>query len=336
MLKVTYLGRVGLINNYTGQFARIRSHLPGFENHMGIAQATQTTGFTPVLIGETGIPFNFNGSAGYRSGNSHDHIVMIDAILKGMEMNHLNWAYWTFCLDNDMAGGEAGDFWNTEDFSVVSKMDANVEVPLEGRTEIVSPHDNGVRLTRAALFEDVYKGGRALPAILRPYAPKVAGVPTHAAFDLQMVSFDLHYTPSSGDLVSLDLDRPSLLTPKFKSPESAGTEIFIPAYHFGRKDIGIMVYCAPKTDGASIRREVVIPANVSTWKHAFDNKTDWNYRGKKLLTIEYDASLQTLVVEHTEEMGGGLIELNLTAIDPIDDQTNAGLSISNLLRAFVG
>jgi len=61
------------------------------------------------------------------------------------------------------------------------------------------------------------EGGRALPAVVRPYAMKVAGIPRQQVFNLAKKEFTFAFEN------------------KTSVPESddAATEIFLPSYHFG-------------------------------------------------------------------------------------------------------
>ncbi|KAJ3105467.1 hypothetical protein HDU97_008083 [Phlyctochytrium planicorne] len=70
-----------------------------------------------------------------------------------------------------------------------------------------------------------HEGGRALDAIVRPYAAKVAGVPIVSKFNLRTLTYTLEFTSNQNTVYSLDANG--------QIPRSLVTEIFIPNYHFG-------------------------------------------------------------------------------------------------------
>ena len=87
--------------------------------------------------------------------------------------------------------GQRGDLWNDEDLSIFSRDQMN-----------------------ASSKDPVYNGGRALPAVVRPYARKVAGQPLDMHFDLHSRIFTFSFQAE-----------------KMKS-RNAPTEIFVPLYQY--------------------------------------------------------------------------------------------------------
>ncbi|KAI5813174.1 glycoside hydrolase superfamily [Pyronema omphalodes] len=222
----TYFGKAGLTNNYAKNFQRFWHQLEKFR--------ANTTASTPILIGETGVPWDINHQSAYVTGNIHHHIIMMDAILHGMEMaGPMNWTFWNITLNHNTSGRprlmhnetaasfQSGDGWNSEDFSIVSSDPATTEIPLNPYIDRgVRPHDNGRPLRRAAMFGDLYRGLRAAPAFLRPYPIATAGRILKSEFLLSCTRFVLEYAPNTS--ASSEIART--------------TECFIPAYHFwGRK-----------------------------------------------------------------------------------------------------
>jgi hypothetical protein len=138
----------------------------------------------PTVIGETGVPFNLNGGEALQSGDYAAHIDAMDDTMQALEANVASFLLWNYTADN---GNLRGDQWNGEDFSIFS--------PAQQR-------GNG----------DLNDGGRALEAIVRPHAQKVAGEPLAMSFDIKTKQFSFAFRPD-----------PSLNVP---------TEFFVPRYQY--------------------------------------------------------------------------------------------------------
>ncbi len=100
----------------------------------------------PVILGETGIPFDLDEGRAYRSGDFTDQLSAVDRIMRGVEARLLSCTWWNYTSDNDNL---RGDHWNGEDFSIFSRD----------------------------------SGGRGLEAVVRPYARATAGEPLSMRFD---------------------------------------------------------------------------------------------------------------------------------------------------------
>jgi hypothetical protein len=118
-------------------------------------QASQFLGGAPVLIGEFGIPFDLQHKKAYRTGDFGKQIRAMNRSLRALEDTLLSGTLWNYTADNTNVHG---DQWNGEDLSIFS------------RDQQTDP-------------EDIHSGGRALPAVIRPYARAVAGEPLRMAFD---------------------------------------------------------------------------------------------------------------------------------------------------------
>ncbi|KAJ3048633.1 hypothetical protein HK097_010362 [Rhizophlyctis rosea] len=76
-------------------------------------------------------------------------------------------------------------------------------------------------------------GGRALDAVIRPYAAKIAGEPTLMKFDLGKLEFNLEFERAASEIVEKTVDSSaSTLLPTRAAPEHI-TEIFVPNFHYG-------------------------------------------------------------------------------------------------------
>jgi hypothetical protein len=98
----------------------------------------------------------------YRTGNFRPQILAMDRTLRALDDTLLSGTIWNYTADNTNAHGEG---WNDEDLSVFS------------RDQQRDP-------------QDVNSGGRALEAVVRPYARAVAGALHRMHFDLARRTFE--------------------------------------------------------------------------------------------------------------------------------------------------
>jgi hypothetical protein len=138
----------------------------------------------PVLIGEFGIAFDLRNKQAYETGDFRTQIRAMDRSLRALDDTLLSGTLWNYTADNTNAHG---DGWNDEDLSIFS------------RDQERDP-------------SDVNSGGRALEAVVRPYARAVAGAPLRMHFDLRRRSFEFVFRHD----------------PRAAAP----TEIFVPRYHY--------------------------------------------------------------------------------------------------------
>ena len=146
--------------------------------------SSQFLGGVPVLIGEFGIPFDLQHKKAYRSGNFGKQIKAMDRSLRALEDALLNGILWNYTADNTNAHG---DQWNGEDLSIFN------------RDQQTNP-------------QDIHSGGRALQAVVRPYARAVAGEPLRMAFEIKRKVFEFEF-------------RHDVRT-------AAPTELFVPNYQY--------------------------------------------------------------------------------------------------------
>jgi hypothetical protein len=138
----------------------------------------------PTLIGEFGIAFDMQNKKAYRTGDFDPHTKALDRSFRAMDDNLLSCTLWNYTADNTNA---RGDQWNDEDLSIFSRDQQQDR-------------------------RDPNSGGRALPAVVRPYAQKIAGEPLRMSFDLKRGIFELEFRHD-----------PDVLAP---------TEIFLPSFHY--------------------------------------------------------------------------------------------------------
>jgi hypothetical protein len=300
----TYFGRPGLTKNYSANFARFWSHLSTLRRG--------SPSPTPILIGETGVPWDMNHQEAYNTGNVNHQLTMTDAILHAMERaGALSWTFWNLALSHHTGGAatkvdnetaapfQSGDGWNSEDFSIVSSDPATTELPLgHYRDAGVRPHVNGVPLTRAALFGDLYRGLRAAPAFLRPYPFATAGKIIKSEFLLDLCRFELEFSVRTHG----------------GPQEARTTEIFVPAYHFwGRK---VLVRFWTHVPGKQVRSEEFVMKWDFMEDTACAGALTWRWEcGNQALMVLHSAALVEgtkvgVVVEaETEERAVGWAEM---------------------------
>ncbi|KAJ1557683.1 hypothetical protein HK096_005898, partial [Nowakowskiella sp. JEL0078] len=231
LIEATYFGQSGAKKNYRGQVGNI------------VNLGLKKVGITPCLIGECGIPMDINEKKAFETGDYALHTYFLDAVLNAMEVNLVNFTLWNYNPTND---NQWGDHWNGEDFSIYSpkpsrRKPKNKMVPSQLQTEIhpdspSKPNKLETPTTPTTPFDLTpvvfqlegsrahhhHIGGRALDAVIRPYAAKIQGVPCHMEFDLQNLEFVLE-TDTTG-------------VPRVEDVEPAPTEIFVPNYHYGCDD----------------------------------------------------------------------------------------------------
>lgn len=140
----------------------------------------------PTLIGEFGVPFDLDDKSAYRSADFSPQTQALDLYYDAMDANLLSCTIWNYTADNT---NQRGDLWNDEDLSIFSRDQQDQDWQT-----------------------DIHAGGRGLPAIVRPYARRIAGEPLRMAFDLDNKTFELAFRPD-----------PAVTAP---------TEIFVPDYQY--------------------------------------------------------------------------------------------------------
>jgi hypothetical protein len=167
-----HFGKRGIRACFADQIADIARH------------SDEQMGGIPTLIGETGIPFDMEHKRAYGSGDFSAQIQALDAILGALESNFASFTLWNYTADNT---NERGDQWNDEDLSIFSR-----------------DQQKGTG--------GVYDGGRALPALIRPYAVRIPGRPVCQAFDIRSKVYHFAF--------------------HFDAALKAPLEVFLPAFHY--------------------------------------------------------------------------------------------------------
>lgn len=154
--------------------------------------ATEGMGGVPTLIGEIGIPFDMKDKRAYRTGDFSLQVKALDANMRALEANLLNFTLWNYTADNT---NERGDMWNDEDLSVFS------------RDQQTDP-------------DDINSGGRALKALVRPYPRKIAGEPLRMAFNVKRRLFEFEFRHDSAVTAPTEI-----FVPSYQYPEGCTVEV---------------------------------------------------------------------------------------------------------------
>ena len=166
------LGPSAIRRSFSAQLARLKHE--SMQNMRG----------APVIVGEFGIPFDMGKKHAYRTGDFSAQIKAMNRSMTAMEDNLLSATLWNYSPDNN---NERGDLWNDEDLSIFS---------CDQQTDP----------------SDINSGGRALPAVVRPYPIATAGRPISLQFDLRRkrMVYTFEHNPTI----------------------SAPTELYIPTLHY--------------------------------------------------------------------------------------------------------
>ncbi len=160
-------------------------------------EAAERLGGAPVLLGECGIPFDLDEKKAYRGGGWQSQLYAADRTMRALEDTLLSFTWWNYTADNSNA---RGDQWNDEDLSIFS------------RDQQVDP-------------ADIHSGGRALPALVRPYPRATAGTPLRLSFDMRsrILEFSFRHDPA----VTAPTE---ILVPGYQYPQGFEVEVSDGAY----------------------------------------------------------------------------------------------------------
>ena len=153
----------------------------------------------PALIGETGICMDMYDGASFvqkTEGAFDMQTDLFNTLMIALDRAIASFTLWNYSPGNTNAHG---DGWNEEDLSLFS-------------------YDQQSDPT------DLHSGGRALPSVVRPYASRVAGIPTLMRFDAKQRKFTLHFDTDAA------LEKSGVFE----------TVIFVPHFQFGSNPDGLM------------------------------------------------------------------------------------------------
>lgn len=216
ILNSIFFGVEGLKKNYKRQISNL------------VEKGQISFGSMPTLIGEVGIPWDINRGYALRTGDYSKQEQLLDALIEAMEQAQAGFTLWNYNPDNTTV---KGDGWNQEDFSVMCN-DAHA-LDIDNPASIVGDLDED--------FVRLYRGGRALSAIIRPYAVKVAGYPIHTKWERKTLLFDFHYVNPPDEIRKAALTTEGKKAPTTQSDEAMTTKIFLPRFHYEGLDIRVQV-----------------------------------------------------------------------------------------------
>jgi hypothetical protein len=188
-----------------------------------VAESSELLGGVPTLIGEFGLPFDLNDGAAYVTGDWSLHAAALSAYYDAMDENLVGATLWNYTADNS---NERGDLWNGEDLSVFS------------RDQQVDP-------------DDIHSGGRALDAVVRPYASRIAGRPLEMHFDRVTRVFELSWEPDTTISAPTEVFVPNFQYPNGYEVEIEGEYVREPASQILR---------IPKGSAVGVRTVLIKPA----------------------------------------------------------------------------
>ncbi|SCZ96082.1 BZ3500_MvSof-1268-A1-R1_Chr8-1g09992 [Microbotryum saponariae] len=207
LLRALYFGRNGIRKNYTAQIREV------------IQSGYRTLGELPIILGETGVPFDLNGKQAFATGDFSWQERQMDAICSALERNLISFNLWNY---NPLNTDQWGDSWNAENFSWFSQSDMT-------RAKFNAAKSEDERLN---------VGARVLDAVERPYASKVAGIPYAFSYDFKLLQCTFSYVnPTSPK--EFRTRRPQNLATTHDppipgtTPRSRETEIYLPRRRFG-------------------------------------------------------------------------------------------------------
>lgn len=105
-------------------------------------ECRDTLGNIPVLMSETGMPFDMDKKKAYDNGKFYSQTAALDALsyaLEGAQMHHTYWCYASINCH------KWGDRWNNEDFSFWSPDDRNIVDDRKSRFDLASSTTNSSR-----------------------------------------------------------------------------------------------------------------------------------------------------------------------------------------------
>ncbi|KAH7144284.1 glycoside hydrolase superfamily [Dactylonectria estremocensis] len=261
VLKGLYFGAQALRRNYKTQIGNVARH------------GQLSLGAVPTVIGEVGIPYDINGSAAFATGWYDKQRELMNALISAMEDNAVGFTLWNYNPHNRF---EYGDGWNKEDFSVINGDD-------------VDDHGSGRQdyRNRAHEDDDLYRGGRVLDVVIRPYAAKIAGKPIRSNWDHRTLRFDFEWS-SKG------------VNEKPAGDKARLTEIFVPNYHYAKHELRIKLSDGDWSYDAKQQTLLVRQGNLA--RHS--------------LTVEISRVREHLLRRALERRQGGPPDLLLDLVPP--------------------
>lgn len=231
------------------------------EESLGETETYGPAGNYPVIIGETGVPFDMRPTAllgiakGSRGkGDYTESAKALDDVLNGCDAEDdvLGFTIWNYERRNTW---QWGDGWNGENLSLWSAEDLNAA------TE------------RAQTLEQLLtNGARAVQAFCRPFAVATVGKLRSQRFDIDKAEFELEIVVNSADGPDRYEASPEALEPQTAATRETApaTVIYLPYVHFRAEADALSNNSAPTSSKNALPGSVAIlgkpdPAETREW-----------------------------------------------------------------------
>lgn len=184
----------------------------------------------PLVMTETGMPFDMDDKAAYASGDYSSQLKALDANMNAVDQADINVTMWAYTVNNNH---QWGDEWNGEDFAFWSRSPLSDDHPSKDRsgmpahadcTPFVSPapspsdspkyessrsttpigfdvKDDLAHLPHEDMSEVGQKGVRALEAFARPYPVAISGKFSGTNYELLKRHYVLEIDGVKGETV---------------------------------------------------------------------------------------------------------------------------------------
>ena len=150
-----------------------------------VKRAQRDLGNVPIVIGETGIPFDLDDRKAYKTGRFDRQEKAMDDIMQALDQNFVNFTLWNYTSDNT---NDRGDLWNDEDLSIFSR-------------------------DQQTGSGDLNDGGRALKVVVRPYVQRVPGELLVVYFNYRSGFFQVDFRPDMSIKAPLEIYLPKVHFP---------------------------------------------------------------------------------------------------------------------------
>lgn len=232
-------------------------------------EGRENIGKTPCLMSETGMPFDLNDRAAYKSGDYSSQIKAWDTLGTALEGSLIHHTLWVYSAENSH---RFGDYWNGEDFSIfcqthnLSAIESSSETTLVEEVSVEKTTKSfGKTSGHGEISKTLTKAhtDRADKAIARPFPLHVAGSIVSYIFQLTEGVFKLRINARS--CVNSE----------------AATEVALPAFHYPAKEKFNVVASSGEWSFDTKNR-------ILTWRHASGPQT---------------LEVKSLTTEHTVSQG---------------------------------
>ncbi|KAI5460858.1 glycoside hydrolase superfamily [Mariannaea sp. PMI_226] len=216
ILNALYFGAQALRRNYRKQIGNVVRH------------GKASLGPVPLIVGEVGISFDINDRHAFKTGCYDKQRELMSALIGGMEDHQVGFTLWNYNPHNCF---EYGDGWNKEDFSIING-DEDTED---------NPHRQDYR-NKAYENDELYRGGRVLDVVIRPYAVKIAGTPLRSHWNDQTLRYEFEWVSQGGGATAVQATTGTKSSLHIDDKDkSCLTEVYIPNYHYAKHDLRVTV-----------------------------------------------------------------------------------------------